>query len=163
MKYSAVGFPEIPGVNYTGVASIRELYDYGPEFDCGVISHWPPVPTGRAYATLVSKVTADGIDLPGIQLPDIAVPVGSYTGWNLLKTAPKDECSAMGSFIPFAATKEQRMATGDPRPSLEERYGTHERYVAAVEIAANQLVTERLLLPEDARVYIEAARSRKLW
>jgi len=162
LPQSAVGFPEIPGVTYTGVVSIRELYDYGPEFDRGIISRWAPVPTGRAYPTLVPKVTADGIDLPGVRLPDIAVPVGTYTGWNLLRTAPKDESSAMGSFIPFAVTKEQRLTAGDPRLSLEERYGTHSRYVAIVEAEASRLVGERLLLPEDADAYIEAARSRAL-
>ena len=159
---SSVGFPEIPGVRYTGVISVRELYDYGPEFDRGIISHWPPVPTGRAYPTLVPKVNVDGIDRTGIQLPDIAVPIGTYTGWNLMKTAPNDECSAMGSFIPFAITKAQRLTTGDPRLSLEERYGTHNRYVAAVEAAAARLVAERLLLLEDATASVEAAKNRAL-
>lgn len=162
LPQSTVGFPEIPGVTYTGVVSVRELYDYGPEIDCGIISCWPPVLTGHAYPTLVPKVTADGIDLPGVQLPDIAVPVGTYTGWNLLRTAPRDECSAMGSFIPFVATKEQRLMTGDPRLSLEERYETHSRYVAAITAAAERLVADRLLLPEDARAYIEAAKNREL-
>jgi hypothetical protein len=162
LPQSTVGFPEIPGVSYTGVVSVRELYNYGPEFERGIISYWPPELTGRAYPTLVPKVTADGIDLPGVQLPDIAAPIGTYTGWNLLRTAPKDECSAMGSFIPFAVTKEQRLTARDPRPSLAERYGTHSRYVAAVEAAAERLVTARLLLPEDANRYIEAARNRDL-
>ena len=162
LPQSAVGFPEIPGVTYTGVVSVRELYDYGPEFERGIITSWPPIPTGRAYPTFVPKVTADGIDLSGVQLPDIAVPIGTYTGWNLLRTAPKDECSAMGSFIPFVVTKEQRRTAGDPRLSLEERYGTHSRYVAAVKAAAERLVAERLLLPEDARAYVEVARNREL-
>jgi hypothetical protein len=162
LPQSAVGFPEIPGVTYTGVVSTRELYNYGPEFDHGIISILPPAATGRAYPTLVPKVTADGIDMAGIQLPDIAVPLGTYTGWNLLVSAPKDECTAMGSFIPFATTKAQRLAVGDPRPSLEERYATHSRYVQAVEAAAARLVTERLLLPEDASAYVEAARNREL-
>jgi hypothetical protein len=162
LPQSTVGFPKIPGVTYTGVVSVRELYEYGPEFERGIISCWPPKPTSRAYLTLVPKVTADGIDLPGVQLPDLAVPLGTYTGWNLLRTAPKDECSAMGSFIPFAVTREQRLTTGDPRLSLEERYGTHSHYVAAVKAAAEQLVAARLLLPEDARIYIEAARNREL-
>jgi hypothetical protein len=159
---SAVGFPEIPGVTYTGIVSTRELYDYGPEFDRGIISILPPAATGRAYPTLVPKVNTDGIDLAGIQLPDIAVPLGTYTGWNLMASAPKDECTAMGSFIPFATTKAQRLAAGDPRPSLEERYTTHSRYVQAVEAAAAGLVAERLLLPEDASAYVEAARNRAL-
>jgi len=122
----------------------------------------PPVATGRAYPTLVPQVTADGIDRPGVQLPDIAVPLGTYTGWNLMVNTPKDECTAMGSFIPFATTKAQRLAAGDPRPSLEERYATHSRYVQAVEVAAERLVAARLLLPEDARAYVEAARNRAL-
>ena len=162
LPQSAVGFPEIPGVSYTGVASVRELYDYGPEFDRGIISILPPAATGRAYPTLVPKVTEDGIDLSGIQLPDMAVPLGTYTGWNLLAGTPQDECTAMGSFIPFATTRAQRLAVGDPRPSLEERYATHGRYMQAVEAAAQRLVAERLLLPEDASAYIEAARNREL-
>jgi hypothetical protein len=162
LPQSSVGFPQIPGVAYTGVASVRELYDYGPEFDRGIISTLPPRETGRAYPPLVPKVTPDGIDAAGIQLPDIAVPVGTYTGWNLLANTLKDECSAMGSFIPFATTKAQRLASGDPRLSLEERYGTQRRYVQTVTAAARRLVAQGLLLEEDATAYIEAAEQRQL-
>jgi hypothetical protein len=162
LPQSATGFPQIPGVTYSGVVSVRELCDYGPEFDRGIISTLPPVPTGRAYTTLVPKVNEDGIDLPGVRLPDLAVPLGTYTGWNLLASAPRDECSAMGSFIPFTRTKAERIAAGDPRASLEERYVTHTRYVKAVEAAASRLVSERLLLPEDAVAYVEAATGRDL-
>ena len=162
LPQSLVGFPEIPGVTYTGVVSVRELHDYGPDFDRGLISIQPPAETGREYPTLVPQVNADGIDLTGIQLPDIAVPLGTYTGWNLMANTPKDECSAMGSFIPFAATQAQRLETGDPRLSLEERYTTHSAYVRAVEAAAEQLVAQDLLLPEDASAYIGAARQREL-
>ena len=102
---AAVGFPTIPGVNYNGAANVRELFDYGPEFERGIISRVPPVPTGRAYVTLVPKTDQDGIDIAGIKLPDIAVPIGTYTGWNPLAQASKDESSAMGSFIPFTLTR----------------------------------------------------------
>jgi hypothetical protein len=162
LPQSIVGFPEIPGVTYTGVANIRELYDYGPEFDRGIIDRLPPVATGRAYSTLVPKVNRDGIDVAGVRLPDVAVPIGTYTGWNLMKNTPRDECSAMGSFIPFAKTKTERIENGDPRTSLEERYGTHDRYVTEVEQAAARLVSERLLLPEDASACVEAAKKREL-
>lgn len=162
LPQSSLGFPRIPGVAYTGVASIRELYDYGPEFDRGIISSLPPRETGRAYPTLVPKVTPDGIDVAGLQLPDMAVPLGTYTGWNLLANTPRDECSAMGSFIPFATTKAQRLASGDPRLSLEERYVTQRRYVEAVRAAAQRLVAQGLLLDEDAVAYIEAAEQRQL-
>ena len=162
LPQSSVGFPNIPGVNYSGVVSVRELYDYGPNFDRGIISIQPPAETGRSYPTLVPQVNADGIDQTGIQLPDMAVPLGTYTGWNLMANTPTDECSAMGSFIPFATTKAERLASGDPRPSLEERYGTHRRYVQAVEVATQELVADRLLLPEDASAYIEAAKNRDI-
>jgi hypothetical protein len=162
LPQSTAGFPQIPGVSYTGVVSIRELYDYGPGFDRGIISILPPVPTGRSYTTLVPKVNEDGIDITGVRLPDIAVPLGTYTGWNLMASAPRDECSAMGSFIPFAKSRADRIAAGDPRPSLEERYGTHSRYVKAVETAAQRMLSERLLLPEDASAYVEAAIKRDL-
>jgi hypothetical protein len=162
LPQSTAGFPQIPGVSYTGVVSIRELYDYGPGFDRGIISILPPVPTGRSYTTLVPKVNEDGIDITGVRLPDIAVPLGTYTGWNLMASAPRDECSAMGSFIPFARSRADRIAAGDPRASLEERYGTHERYVKAVETAAQRMLSERLLLPEDASTYVEAAIKRDL-
>ena len=108
------------------------------------------------------KVTPDGIDVAGLQLPDMAVPLGTYTGWNLLANTPRDECSAMGSFIPFATTKAQRLASGDPRLSLEERYVTQRRYVEAVSAAAQRLVARGLLLDEDAAAYIEAAEQRQL-
>lgn len=157
-----VGFPSIPGVNYGGAANIRELFDYGPDFERGIISLVPPIPTGRAYQTLVPKTDEDGIDIAGIKLPDIAVPIGTYTGWNPLARAPKDECSAMGSFIPFARTKAERVASGDPRLSVEERYGTHSRYVALVRQASERLVAERLLLAEDAEAYIKLAEERDL-
>ena len=66
-------------------------------------------------------------------------------------------CSLSGSFIPFAETRVERMLVGDPRPSLEERYGAHAGYVAAVRAVTNRLVGQRLLLPEDATRFVDAA------
>ena len=108
------------------------------------------------------KTDQDGIDIAGIKLPDIAVPIGTYTGWNPLARAPKDECSAMGSFIPFALTKAERITSSDPRLSLEERYGTHSRYVELVRQASERLVGARLLLHEDAEAFIKLAEERDL-
>jgi hypothetical protein len=122
----------------------------------------PPVPTGRAYVTLVPKTDQDGIDIAGIKLPDIAVPIGTYTGWNPLAQASKDESSAMGSFIPFALTRAERVASSDPRLSLEERYGTHGRYVELVRQASERLVAERLILQEDAEAFVKLAEERDL-
>lgn len=71
-------------------------------------------------------------------------------------------CPLTGSFIPFAATKEQRVAAGDPRRSLQERYGSHEGYVKAVSDAAKALVAERFLLEEDAVRFVKEAEAREI-
>jgi len=76
-----------------------------------------------------------------------------------MRDVARDECSAMGSFIPFTRTRAERIAAGDPRLSLEERYRTHNNYVKEVEAAAARLVSERLLLAEDAAAYVDAAKS----
>ena len=81
---------------------------------------------------------------------DIAVPLATYTGWNVYKAQPGELCDRDGSYIPFARTKAEREAAGDPRPSIAERYRTRAAYVARVKAAADELVRERLLLPADA-------------
>jgi hypothetical protein len=111
-----------------------------------------------AYATRVSAVDADGNEVAGIRLPDIAVPLATYTGWNVYRAQPCELCDRDGSLIPFARTRMERTAAGDPRPSLEERYGSCENYVGRVEAAAAALVADRLLLPADAAAYVKAAR-----
>jgi hypothetical protein len=100
-------------------------------------------------------VDSDGNDRAGLKLPDIAVPLGTYTGFNLYKPPyPAGEmCDRDGSFLPFASTDAQR-ASGDPRPSLAARYASRAHYVALVREAAQRLVAERLLLPEDADRYV---------
>ena len=106
---------------------------------------------GRSYRALVSEVDADGNEVAGIRLPDIAVPLATYTGWNVYRAEPSELCDRDGSYIPFARTKAEREAADDPRPSLEERYGNRAAYVAQVKAVAGALVADRLLLPADAR------------
>jgi hypothetical protein len=86
-------------------------------------------------------------------------PLGTYTGWNIRKVgfSEGDSCDLTGAFIPFFETQAQRLAAGDPRPSLQERYPTHAIYVASVTAAANQLVKQRLLLQQDASTIISQA------
>jgi hypothetical protein len=102
-------------------------------------------------------VDSDGIETTGIRLPPIAAPLATYTGWNLYRDVPSELCDRDGSYIPFAKTRAQRAADGDPRPSVEERYGSRDVYVAKVKAAADALVAERLLLPADAAAYVRAA------
>ena len=120
-----------------------------------------PKETGPSpYRPMVSRVGLDGNELAGLKLPDIEAPLATYTGWNLYK-APFTEgelCDRDGSYAPLATTKKEREAKGDPRPSLEERYGSHSNYVKKVEASARALVRDRLLLAEDAERFVSAAR-----
>ena len=113
----------------------------------------------QSYGTRVSAVDADGNELAGIRLPDIAVPFATYTGWNVYKAQLGELCDRDGSYISFAKTKAEREAAGDPRPSIEERYRSRANYVAKVKAAADELVRERLLLPDDAARYVTAAET----
>jgi hypothetical protein len=136
-----VRFPNIPGVKYTGQHNHKLINDF---------SVLPPrhVP-GTEYGVRVPQVDGDGNDIGGIRSVMLQVPVGTYTGWNLRAAGFMEglPCLASGSFIPFAKTAAER--GNDPRPSLEERYGTHQRYVDRVRTAAAQLVREGFLLQED--------------
>jgi hypothetical protein len=119
----------------------------------------PPARIDNVYGARVCAVDADGNEIAGIRLPPIAVPLGTHTGWNVYRAEPRELADRDGSLIPFARTRTAREAARDPRPSLEERYGSREAYVAKVKAAAEALVAERLLLPADAAAYVKAAEA----
>ena len=161
LPQSAEGFPSIAGVDYNGIMHNGNLWDFGPRFDEGIITIMPPQSLGTPYPAYVPKTDADGNDISGIRVPDVAVPIATYTGWGLRATPAGetggamlvDGCDASGQRIPFPATK----TAGDPRLSLQERYGdpsgTNATYVAAVQAAAEKLVSERFLLGQDIATY----------
>ena len=163
---SSVGFPKIPGVTYTGLKSTRYLLNYGPDFyKTGIMTINPPVITppmfdnpanGKIYPTYVPKTDADGNDIAGIRLPDVTVPLATYTGWALRGGAQaNDGCEGAGQMIAFAKTKAERMASGDPRLSIEERYTSSEAYASAARKAIDDLVARRLVLKEEAQPNLE--------
>ena len=119
----------------------------------------PAADPAPAYPTHVSAVDPDGNEIAGIRMPDIAVPLGTHTGWNVYREQPDALADRDGSFIAFARTAAERETADDPRPSLAERYGSREQYAAKVESAALALVAERLVLPEDAERFVAAARA----
>jgi hypothetical protein len=141
--------PTVPGF-----AAPAEANRIGPPVD------WvdPLTRLDNFYDTKVCAVDADGNEVAGIRLPPISVPLGTYTGWNVYRAQPCELCDRDGSLIPFARTRTEREASGDSRPSLEERYGSRDSYVARVEATAAALVADRLLLPADADAYVKAAR-----
>jgi hypothetical protein len=159
----ALGWPTIPGVTYNGLITTRYLLDFGPMFATkGILSVFPPSLAGRpVYPNFVSRVDEDGNEVAGIRLPGVAVPISTTTGWALRRTefGENDGCESAGQHILFKATKAERMAAGDPRLSLEERYKDHDGYVQAVTKATQALEKRRLLLPDDVRRFIEQAQA----
>jgi hypothetical protein len=156
----ALGWPDIPGVTYTGLITVRHLFNWGPNFDQGILTNYPPAFSGPAYPSFVSKVDSDGNEIAGVRLPPVAVPIATTSGWALRAAAfgGPDGCESSGQWIPFAATRAAR-PVDDPRPSLEERYGTHDEYVERVAHAARELERRRFLLPDDVQAYIKAAEA----
>jgi hypothetical protein len=107
---------------------------------------------GPIYPSFVPKTDADGNDIAGIRLPELTVPLATYTGWGLRAGVwANDGCEASGQFIPFAATKAQRAASGDPRASVEERYPSFADYRTKVINAIDNLVKRRFVLCEDTQ------------
>jgi hypothetical protein len=150
----AEGFPNIPGATFPDVINGLRVTDYDAQ----------PPREGAAYPVFVPTVDAAGNELAGIRLPTVSVPLATYAGWNLAKAgyAEGSLCSVTGSTLPFARTRAEREATADPRPSIEERYESKKGYVEAIERAARALVDKRLLLEEDANLYVEMARQRDI-
>src|SRR4051794_23881396 len=111
-----VGFPAIPGVRYDGRMHTGDLLDFGPRFGEGILTVLPPKLLGSPYPAFVPRTDADGNTVAGIRLPDVAVPVATYTGWNLRVEPPEEGCDHAGMVVPFARTKAERTAAGDPRP-----------------------------------------------
>lgn len=143
------GFPALPGAAVVKVTN-----------QVGMEGNWVhPVPPEETYRTLVCKVDADGNEAAGIRLPDIAVPLATYTGWNeYAPPYPGGELADRdGSCLPFPADKAARQAAGDPRPSIAERYASGADYAAKVKAVVTGLLADRLLLPEDAERYLERA------
>jgi hypothetical protein len=156
-----MGFPNIPGVTYNGRLHTGDLFDFGPQSEQGILSILPPKLLGIPYPVLVPKTDADGNDVAGVRLPEIAAPLATYTGWGLRAyPAGADEgCDTSGQKIDFPQTEADRVTSGDPRPSIAERYPTHAVYVAAVTEAVTQLQRQRLLLDVDAQAYLHAAQA----
>ena len=155
-------FPKLHDVNTTTMVHKAYRADYGPKFASeGVVTIEPPR-IGDAYPILVPQVDADGNGIAGIRMPDLAVPLATYTGWNLFndRSGPTDVLSSMqGSYIPLPRTAADRQRTSDPRASIAERYRDKDQYLGLVTKAANDLAGQGFLLADDvAAVTRDAAR-----
>jgi len=163
-KLDAVAFPKTPGVQFPTRIQQAWHVDYGEEFrSAGIVTIEPPK-VGSAFPMRVPQVDADGNETAGIRMPATAVPLATYTGWNLRAAgigAPDELYSMVGSFIPFASTKAERVKTGDPRLSVEERYASKQAYLDKVQAAAEDLVGARYLLGRDVPLVV--ARASAEW
>jgi len=180
LPQSGMGFPNIPSpfadtpgpfVTYTGLKTTRYHFDYGLNFyETGIATINPPVfpfttpsyqddpRNGPIYPSFIPKTDSDGNDIAGVRLPDVTVPLATYTGWALRRGAQaNDGCEAAGQFIPFARTEAERAATGDPRPSVAERYKTFGDYHRKIVRAVEDMVEDRLLLCEDVEAQLTHA------
>jgi hypothetical protein len=160
-----VGFPNIPGFPYGGNNAWPPIvYDFGPGVDydqqTGVASIQPPTVL-QVLTPYVPHVNSDG-NADGGSVPSVLfqAPLGTYTGWNIIPSPSPyagQQDSLAGGFWSFWDTKANRLAHSDPRPSLEERYGTHQGYVCVVTAAANRNVAKGFLLVSDANAIVSQA------
>ena len=167
---AAMGFPSIPGApSPEGIQYPLIDYDLGPHFryadQSGVLTKVPVVKA--TLPQLVVRVDADGNEVGGIRSPLLMAPLGTYTGWNVAASGVfKGQLCITGSpgggFIPFTTTKAERLAKGDPRLSLEERYTDHAGYMRAVTKAASELVRDGYLLQPDADAMITQAEQSRI-
>ena len=165
----AMGFPTLPQLRPTVpepdfIMPVID-YDWGPDFKAvdgsGVAGHAPP-PIRQVLSMYAPKVDKDGNELGSVPVVLLDAPLGTYLGWNITAAGARpfhagQICNYVGGMVPFARTEQERRASQDPRPSLQERYGSHEGYVAAVRKAAARAQAEGFLLPDDAAALIRAA------
>src|SRR5882672_9354864 len=153
-------FPKVPGVTTSTAVHRAYRADYGPRFAKeGIVTIEPPR-IGSSFPILVPQVDVDGNGIAGVRMPELAVPLATYTGWNLFnaRSGPTDVLSSMqGSYIPLPRTSAERKRTNDPRLSIEERYRDKDQYVGLVGKAARELIDQGFLLTEDLAVVLNNA------
>lgn len=170
----AMGFPTLPQLRSTipeadFIMPVLD-YDWGPQFvaidGSGVASNAVP-PIRQVLPMLAPKVDADGNELGGVPVVLRDAPLGTYVGWNITAGGARpfhqgQICNYVGGMVPFAKARAERLASGDPRLSLEERYATHEGYVSAVRKAADRALAAKFLLPDDAERLVREAEASKV-
>lgn len=144
-------FPQLPSLRLPYHKLVPPRLDHGSRWERGIVDYAPPK-FGPSYVTLIPMPDVDGLDLGGVRLPEIAEPLGTYLGWNLRRVefgASEFIGRWSGSFVPFSVTEVERVETGDPRVSLEGRYGDRSGYLEKVRDASRNLHASGFLLSED--------------
>ncbi len=154
---SQYAFPALPGIHRPHEASNADRLDFGPDWSKGIVGNQPPK-VGAPFPVLVPQVDGDGNERDGVRLPEISVPLATYTGWNLRDPsigAAGERVAFEGSYIAFAKTATEREAAHDPRRSIAERYASRDDYLTRYRAAADALVAQRWLLEEDRAALLQ--------
>jgi len=164
VPFEDVRFPKVPSFPFATYMPRVWRMDFGPQYETTRVISIEPPRTGDPFRVLVPQVNADGNDVSGIRLPEVAVPLGTYAGWNV--TIPQLSelrylSGLVGGFEPFAPTKAQRDMSGDSRLSIAERYTGRPDYLDKVTRAAGDLVRQRFLRVEDVPAVLQAAE--RMW
>lgn len=156
-------FPKIHGVNTPTELNLAYRLNFGLQWKQGIVSTEPPH-VDAPFPGFVPQPDATGNDTGGVRLPELDVPLATYTGWNLRDPAigaPEQRVSFLGSFIPLARTEQERKQAGDPRASIAERYASRDDYLSKFKSAAEKLIQQRFVLQEDLPAIL--ARGQKEW
>lgn len=159
-----VNFPKVPSFLFATYMPQVWRMDYGPDYGTTKVITIDPPRIEMPYLILVPQVNADGNDVAGIRLPEVAAPLGTYTGWNI--TIPQLSelrylSGLVGAFEPFPLTKDQREQSGDARLSVAERYRGRQDYLDRVKRAADDLVRQRFMLGPDVPAVVQ--RAEQIW
>lgn len=152
-------FRRIPGVELPERVHEALRLGFGPQWKKRIITKQPPG-VGKPFPALVPQVDKDGNDLGGVRLPELEVPLATYTGWNLRDPAiglPNERVSFLGSFLPLAKAK----ADQDSRVPIGERYESRDEYLKRFRGAAEKLAVDRFVLKEDVEALV--ARGGEEW
>jgi hypothetical protein len=156
-------FDRVPDAHYPRHHPRPRRLDFGPEADGRRMTRLPPR-DGPAYGPRVAAVDADGNEVAGIALPEVAVPLATHTGWTLRHPdvgGAQQLLVFAGATLPFPRTRAEREAAGDPRLAIDERYRSREDYLARVRAAARALCAHRYLLEED--IELSVALGGQMW
>ncbi|MDX2144466.1 MAG: alpha/beta hydrolase domain-containing protein [Rhodospirillaceae bacterium] len=156
----AEAFPKLSAVRLPVRLLEPPRLDFGPRFIADGIAEIAPPKVGPTYTTRVPMPDGDGLDRGGLRMPELQAPLGTYTGWNLQNAAtgaPERLGRWDGSFFPLARNENERLAAGDPRRSIAERYASREAYIEAYAAATLAMAEKELILAMDVNPMIERA------
>ena len=158
----AAFYSKVPGMRFPDRVAKPARIDFGPDIDKGIPAYPPKI--GASYRTYVSAVNEDGNDVAGVRPAELAAPLATLVGWNPRNAetgAAGDLMAMMGSTVPFPLTRADRQRTGDPRASIEERYGSKAAYLERVRDVTRKLIASRYVLAEDLESVVD--RASRVW